>query len=267
LNSSTDGQFEVYKGRIKAVEGPPDPFIAFVANLDILGFSSALSTLGITKLAKMYAEALTLAHYTKQAEIESVIEITSVEFDNDSDMWWDHQPIGSPRPAFQKIRKMAVFSDCIFLVTADQSNDSLSEIVDLSNCIFQFFLQQKLAMRGAICKNEVLVWDEQQILLGQGIVDSFLFQESLEVIGIVAHDSVGPNPRLSDLQSVRIKNNSSVSVRVPKPVQSPRPPLLQHPEALNKIFDELTNLANSSGDQKVIDKYQNGKNIVQYMLK
>jgi hypothetical protein len=253
------------KGKAEKVADPPAPFPAFVANLDILGFQRALSTLGAPKLAKMYAQALSLARHAQHAEIGTVVEYTSAEFDHDPDLWWGYRELGS-RPAFKHIRKLSVFSDCIFIATDDQSDASLSEIVELSNCIFQFFLSQRLAIRGAICANEVLIWDEQEILIGQGVVDAYLLQESLQIVGVVAHENVGSNARLGELHTLRLKDNGNVNVRSPNAVQWPLPQVLQQADQLLKIFDELASEAKESGVRNVIHKYENGRSIVQHML-
>ncbi len=83
----------------------------------------------------------------------------------------------------------SIFSDSIFLITDDDSQESFEDIVIVA-CQFMRFMEQGIAINGAIAYGEVTFDNERNIIFGIPVNEAHLCQESLFCYSLVLLDSV-----------------------------------------------------------------------------
>lgn len=83
----------------------------------------------------------------------------------------------------------SIFSDSIFLITDDDSQESFEDIVIVASQ-FMRFLKQGIAINGAIAYGNVTYDQERNIVFGRPINEAHLCQESLFCYSLVLMDSV-----------------------------------------------------------------------------
>ncbi|MBX9693619.1 MAG: hypothetical protein K2Z81_14620, partial [Cyanobacteria bacterium] len=188
------------------------------------------------------------------------------EFDHDPDLYWGYQTIES-RPLFGMVNAPSVFSDAMFITTKDCSSSSLCELTDYCNAVFQVFLGHKLPMRGVIARGEVLVWKEQGVLLGPGIVNAYLLQEAVQIVGVAAAGNIGDHANLGAQIDLPDKDGQQVAFRLLRRLIPPLTQLVSpSKEELMRHYLELRQAAEEKGDPRVIRKYVNGTPVVESML-
>ncbi|MBX9691580.1 MAG: hypothetical protein K2Z81_04290, partial [Cyanobacteria bacterium] len=74
LRFTSDGPFELISGIPDQVGQAPQPFEAFCASLDILGFKDALDSFGSQGLGRAYGEALSLTNFALKRDANLVRE-------------------------------------------------------------------------------------------------------------------------------------------------------------------------------------------------
>lgn len=85
--------------------------------------------------------------------------------------------------------KAKIFSDSIFLITEDGSDDSYSSIVIAAAHFQNLFFEQGYAINGAIAYGEVTCDFENDIIFGRAVNDAHTLQEQLFFYGIVLHET------------------------------------------------------------------------------
>ena len=159
-----------------------------MALLDILGFRATLLRLGSAKLAEVYREAL--ARVRNEHEAEHPVEITQSMV---SLIDLSERVIAKDtgvRKAFRYLEQPVVFSDSLMIFSIDDSRDSLVEIANYSNIVFQVFLKHSLPIRGAISAGDCVIDFDSSLFIGEAIVNAFEIERELDIVGIVVDPDV-----------------------------------------------------------------------------
>lgn len=154
----------------------------YVACLDILGFKELLDTIGSENLAKLYSDGLQKIETELAAEFEnetihskiSLLDSTEIETHRQRSSW----------KAFKFIDRPVVFSDSIIIFSLDDSRNSLIDISNYSNLIFQAFLFHELPIRGAISFGQCVIDHSSSLFVGDGIVKAVMIEQNLDIVGI-----------------------------------------------------------------------------------
>jgi len=166
-----------------------------VACLDLLGTKNYLDAFGSVSLATAYAKAWS---YANQASMRNttLYEVSTPidELDGFSEPITEYtKEIGTAGPSYTHLEQMVAFSDSLFLFGQDTSNESVADICDMANTIFQLFLDQELPISGAISVGECVLVPDKQIYVGMGIVKAYALQESASIVGIVCDPGIDPS--------------------------------------------------------------------------
>lgn len=216
-----------------------------VGCFDILGFRNALKTVGAKNLAELYHNAISDTNQQK------------------ADILQLHQANGEVRTAskFTNIEHIAFFSDSIFVFTTDTSDSSCVKIAEFANTIFQIFFLAGLPLRGGISCGETIIMPTKGLFLGEGIVQAYELEQSLDIIGIVMDDNV---PALSNNETTRrldisLKCGHKSNLRVPRLGWEPTiRPIARDAE----IFKNLR----MAGGEQLAGRYKKSETIVSIML-
>ena len=129
----------------------------FIAYFDIMGFKSMIKT-DKDKLLDLYNKFMTLIKTNIKGNRRSRITYY-------------------------------IYSDLIVVVTQDSSQDSLKQLLEASVKITNQILNLDWGVSGSIAKGKLVFDKQNQIFLGQPVVDAYLAQEDVEFYGIVICDS------------------------------------------------------------------------------
>lgn len=270
-----DGVYKVKTGPKITESTPPVPRIRYAACIDLLGFRQTYKALGATKLAQAYRRAIAVIEAERQSSQSSFIEIVCAEYPEDegrpgsADMFAEPKLVGVYK-LYPKIIETVIFSDTFFIFTEDDSNDSCRQIAEVANLVFQVCLAHDLPTCGAIALGEALLWPEERVYLGDAIIDAYELQNSLDIVGIVVHQT-------AQSAAACFSAPMNVAVKAPlghppmsKMLQVPLPPGSGHgvtsvtPGGLLATFRQLQSPLPPGS--KPWAKYDNGLPIVKTML-
>lgn len=186
---------------------------AYVACLDILGVRRALREFGATALAGKYAQAVDMARERREAQHTFLkAGITTMA---------QAEALGEEAVAFKTqwftaIEHVTIFSDSLFAFTVDDSPHSLVNLCEFTNTVWRMFYYQDLPMRGTIACGTTLVDTSRSLYIGTAIVDAFLLQEDISVMGVVLKDGLEPDTASATrILDVPTKGGHILPLRVP----------------------------------------------------
>jgi hypothetical protein len=134
----------------------------YIALFDILGFKSILDHNEVTRVAEAFVI------FKKKIEVYASL----------AHVWGEESPI-----------RYSLFSDTVFLYSIDDSPAAFEFMTLAAQMLLGNSLTYGLPMRGAITKGDVFV--DNDVFIGQAIVDAYLMEQQQEWIGCwVADDCV-----------------------------------------------------------------------------
>jgi len=138
----------------------------FVVFLDLLGFKDLVMRSSHDEIYKM------LIYITDKRKIVEEIKDSDELEKSDVELY------------------SVTFSDSIVIFS---KNDSVSHFEIISSVTSYFFaklIEKSIPIKGAIAYGEISINKSSQIFFGQPIIDSFLLEEDLSYMGIVAHNTI-----------------------------------------------------------------------------
>lgn len=159
----------------------------FVVFLDLLGFKDLVMRSSHEKIYKM------LTYITDKKKIVEEIK--------------DADEIGKSDVELYSV----TFSDSIVIFS---KNDSLAHFEVISFVTSYFFaklIEKSIPIKGAIAHGEISINKSSQIFFGQPIIDSYLLEEDLNYMGIVAHNTI--DKYISELKPEKSKLITSMYYR------------------------------------------------------
>jgi hypothetical protein len=161
----------------------------YVLYADVLGFRALLQT-DAAQLEKRLENALILTNFAILARVPGGVPIHS-----------DGRKEQMPIVGLTQLNPASIFSDSLFVVSYDDSDESLRQIAHAANTAFVHFFGEALPLRGAIAKGKVWWNRNTDVRLGNGITRAYDLAEGLDCVGIaigaeLPHpaNSVGPVP-------------------------------------------------------------------------
>ncbi|MBX3073797.1 hypothetical protein KF913_07720 [Candidatus Obscuribacterales bacterium] len=235
-----------------------DDQMRYVALLDVLGFKSALGTLGVKKLSYIYKSCL------KQIEEEHKAEYPTKTITSVIDLKTGIEKLVAEREgvyqAFRYLEQPVVFSDSILIFSKDVTQNSLIEISNFSNLVFQSFLDKGLPIRGVISQGNCVVEETISLYVGDAIVRAVELEKTLDVIGVIVDESVDNSINFDhELLDIQLKCGHKERYRVPRynPESATRGPYVMWAK-----FDECREAAPSS----LKARYANSEEILSVMV-
>lgn len=166
----------------------------YVGCLDLLGFKTLLAN-HESKLVQAYRNLLNVGRAAGGLRIQVQVGDAAT-----------HQYLRDVTLGFRKLRGPIVFSDSIFLLTEDDSSESLDEICLYANTLFRKAFEANLPLRGAIAVGRSWHYPKERVTLGQGIVRAFSLEQSLETLGVVLDPAVPSTAAAGEPMAVPTKN-------------------------------------------------------------
>jgi len=153
----------------------------YVLYADVLGFRAQLQT-DAAQLEKRLENALTQTNFGILARVPGGFRIHP-----------DGRKEQMPIVGLTQLNPASIFSDSLFLVSHDDSDESLRQIAHAANTAFVNFFGESLPLRGAIAKGKVWWNRNTDVRLGTGITRAYDLAEGLDCVGI-AIDAELPHP-------------------------------------------------------------------------
>jgi hypothetical protein len=189
----------------------------FVACLDILGFKALLKRFGTERLAAVYARARDLSFEEKLQvrDVQTIIkEFEESLFGSIAPTSSKTTTVAVQERIYTQLELLTLFSDSIFIFTRDRSNEAFDQLVRFSNILFQIFLALGLPIRGGIGEGVCVIDANKEIYLGNAIVQAYLLEQSLDIIGIAIHENIElPSLELVNA-AVSMKSGQSQNMRI-----------------------------------------------------
>lgn len=223
-----------------------------LAYLDVLGFK---------RLVMRDAPALFALYGAVRKKLLARLKSFSLHGDVD-----DQERARDQVHAFDKINAVVFFSDSIFIFGTDDTPEAHEQVSEVARLTFNYFLEAKLPLRGAIETGAVWADFERSIFLGEGITRAHALAESLQVIGVVAQPRA-PAPRyFSPPLLIQSKVGGPVRLCVPTAVYRPgmAPP---HLEQAMTILEELAGEVRRGLDLNAQAKYENSAELVEWLTR
>ena len=134
-----------------------------VAYFDILGFKSKIDNMQLEELSDTY---------------EKLIKHTVGLLNNkDGQFFWE------------QVCYRYIFSDSIFLISRDDSDDAFVEMISYAWRMMQVAIAMGLPLRGAITYGDIYANLESNVFLGKAIVDAAVLEGQQNWIGAVVDNS------------------------------------------------------------------------------
>ncbi|WP_338731370.1 hypothetical protein [Mangrovimonas cancribranchiae] len=140
----------------------------FVAFLDILGFKDMV-------MRKSHEDIYqTLNQISKSKKlVEKAVDLDKVSnVFNDAEVY------------------VVSFSDSIVIFSKNDSLDNLIYFLLATRWVFTGAFKKQIPLKGAIAHGEISLNKTEQIYFGQPIIDSYLMEEDVNYMGVVAHNSI-----------------------------------------------------------------------------
>jgi len=82
------------------------------------------------------------------------------------------------------------FSDSAVLFSKNATIENFILFLISARFLFSSFLKKNFLIKGAMAYGDISVDEERQLYFGQPIIDSYLLEEDVNYIGVVAHNSI-----------------------------------------------------------------------------
>lgn len=182
------------KGPSRPSSEPIEGRNTYVGCLDVLGFKSLLAR-HEGKLAQAYRHLLNV--YRVAGGVQLQVKVGDAK---------TGQYLRGMTLGFQKLRAPVVFSDSVFLLTEDDSQESLDEICLYANTLFRKAIESNLPLRGAISVGRTWHYPKERVTMGHGFVRAFSLEQSLDTLGVVLDSLVPPTSAAGEPMPVPTKN-------------------------------------------------------------
>lgn len=236
---------EAYRGKV--LEGNE----VYVFYADVLGFKAQLEA-DARDLEARLETALTRLNFELLARLPSkAVAPIHPAYDNESVV------------GLTKLNPAAIFSDSIFVVSKDNSDESKRQIAHMANNAFLTFFGESLPLRGAIAKGAVWWNRNTDVRLGPGITKAYEFAESLDCVGILLCDDFTPPENSSAPVVVRMKGNEARTANLRVPLQLGRNGIAGSLRGdLIELFDAFAARPGNGKDPEIRARYTNSRAIV-----
>jgi hypothetical protein len=107
--------------------------------------------------------------------------------------------------------KCVMFSDSIILISEDNLDKSLKDMISITRFLLHSALKIGLPIKGAIASGRYTYSKVNSINFGQPLIDAFELQNELQLFGVVLHHTVEETLRKYDT----IDESAIVNIRVP----------------------------------------------------
>jgi hypothetical protein len=154
----------------------------YVASLDVLGFSDAIKS-------RFFPLTSTFSDAIKRARLRTAPQVVSASH-ADTHTSVTKSQISQGFLEYPKLLKPVVFSDSIFVFTVDESIESLVNLCEFCAYTYVDFLANGLALRGGIAGGEACVVEDDNLYVGQAIIDAWKLETSLDLTGIVLNSDL-----------------------------------------------------------------------------
>ncbi|MBQ9869207.1 MAG: hypothetical protein IJM32_06065 [Ruminococcus sp.] len=135
-----------------------------VAYFDILGFKKRIENTPLQKLSSEYEKIITQTDgrfYVKDGKIER-----------------------------QELCYRYIFSDSIFLIAKNDTNESFIDMISYAWRMMQMFIVSGFNLRGAVTYGELYANIDTKVFVGQSIVDAVILEGKQDWMGAVVDNSV-----------------------------------------------------------------------------
>ena len=147
----------------------------FIAFLDIMGFKDMVARQDHEVIRK---NLIDLTHLRKF--MEGLMGMSFVSEEN---------AIAEADNTYSSVRSLS-FSDTVLFISSGNSNNDFNDVVHCSNVFLSAAIKSGIPAKGAISFGLLTADFDNQIFLGQPLIDAYLLQEELKYYGVIFHHSV-----------------------------------------------------------------------------
>jgi hypothetical protein len=220
----------------------------YQACLDVLGFIAALARLGAVNLANAYDTAIKISKLHRETAKRILTNPGVIKLGEPQE--------GVDVPIYPNIFHVEFFSDTIFVFTIDDSDESLSQLSEICYLIFTVFMRQGLTLRGGIARGESIVFPEDNLYVGQGIVEAYKLEQSLDLVGIVLQKGLACSASRPALITYKCGHSEELHVPIHRDA-------MVYGEAMVRQFE----FARAEAGSKYTQRYANSVEVVAAMGK
>lgn len=180
----------------------------------------------------------------------------------------DGTTIRNPIVGLSQLNPASVFSDSVFVVTHDDSPESLRQLAHVASTMFVHFFSQELPLRGAISSGGVWWNRNTDVRLGPGIKRAYELAESLDCIGIALQEDLDPPENSAGPVNFAIKTTTGPSVprslRIPLQLERDSLPMAFRPD-LAAAFAQFADKQENRRTPALCTRYKQSMPIIEVM--
>nr|WP_298716177.1 hypothetical protein [uncultured Steroidobacter sp.] len=229
---------------------------AFVLYADVLGFRARLMKDAATLEAQLET-ALLQTNFAILARIHGAVSHHD-----------DGTSTQGPIVGLDKLNPASIFSDSIFVVSHDDSDESLRQICHLASAMFVFFFCQDLPLRGAISHGSVWWNRNTDVRLGEGIRRAYELAESLDCVGVALDAGITPpensSAEVAFVSKVVERSEDKCLLRVPLQLQRNSLPMGYRADLVS-AFERFAERPENRSSAALRSRYNNSIPIIRAM--